>query len=293
MVVPARDWCQRNGYTDSNGGSDYKAALTDPDMLASIASLGDLMAAENYPMLSLQQQLNDVANEEVYSLLLTSKGDGMIIEDDIDRLSRVGNADIMIELSIERVSRGPNKSVQFRITSVDTSSGKIVHGDVGSSSASSAPVGLLVKQSMKNIMPNFYSRIDAHFAAISEKGREGSIVFMIADDCPLDMSQTVTRNGESGELSEFLDYWLDENCVDGVHSTQGKSRVRMAFNQVRIPLFGKARAGGFGASSERVKALDAASFVKGLEADLDEMGISMSVTPIGLGKAIVTLGSAE
>lgn len=287
MIVPAADWCQRNGYTDGSGNCDYSKALSNPDMLSAIASMGDLMAAENYPMLSLEQALANADTEEVYSMLLTSKGDGMIVESEIDRLSRYGAADIMLSMSLDQVKKGPNKSIEFRVTSTDAASGKILHGDVGRSRNSCASPGMLVKESMHDLMPTFYDRINRHFENMASEGREGSVVFMIADDCPLHMESTVSVNGDEGELAEYIEYWLDENCIKGSHSQPQKSRTRLAFNQMKMPLFGK---GKFGSKQ---RALDASSFIKGMEKDLASFGISMSTVPVGIGKVLVTLGSAE
>lgn len=287
MIVPAVDWCQRNGYTDSSGNCDYSKALSNTDMLSAIASMGDLMAAENYPMLSLEQALANADTEEVFSMLVTSKGDGMIVESETDRLSRYGGADIMLSMSLDEVKRGPNKSIEFRVTSTDAASGKILHGDVGRSRSSCASTGMLVKESMHDLMPTFYERINHHFETMAAEGREGSVVFMIADDCPLHMESIVCKDGDEGELAEYIEYWLDENCIKGVHSQPQKSRTRLAFNQMKMPLFGK---GKFGA---KPKALDANSFIKGMEKDLASFGVSMSTTPIGIGKVLVTLGSAE
>ncbi len=287
MIVPAADWCQRNGYTDSSGNCDYSKALSNPDMLSAIASMGDLMAAENYPMLSLEQALANADTEEVYAMLLTSKGDGMIVESETDRLSRYGGADIMLSMSLEEVKRGPNKSIEFRVTSTDAASGKILHGDVGKSRNSCASPGMLVKEAMHDLMPTFYDRINCHFAAMDQEGREGAVVFMIADDCPIHMESTVCMNGDEGELAEYIEYWLDEHCVKGAHSQPQKSRTRLAFNQMKMPLFGKGKFGN------KPKALDASSFIKGMEKDLASFGISMSTTPVGIGKVLVTLGSIE
>lgn len=56
---------------------------------------------------------------------------------------------------------------------------------------------------------------------------------------------------------------------------------------MKMPLFGK---GKFGSKQ---RALDASSFIKGMEKDLASFGISMSTVPVGIGKVLVTLGSAE
>lgn len=287
MIVPAADWCERNGYTDASGRCDYSRALGDPDMLTAIASLGDLMACENYPMLSLEQSLANIDTEETLALFLTSKGDADIQESETDRLSRCGNADIIMSLSLDRKKQGPNKSLEFRVTSTDAASGKILHGDVGQSRNSCASAGMLVKELMHDLMPPFYDRINRHFETMEREGREGAVVFLIAEDCPVHMESTVSAADGEGELAEYLEYWLDEHCVGGCHSQPQKSRARLAFNQVRMPLFGKAKFG------DKPRALDAASFIKGLEKDLEAMGISMSTTPLGIGKVIVTLGGAD
>lgn len=287
MIVPAADWCQRNGYTDASGNCDYGKALSNPDMLSAIASMGDLMAAENYPMLSLEQALANADTEEVYSMLLTSKGDGIIAESETDRLSRYGSADILLSMSLDEVRKGPNKSIEFRVTSTDSASGKILHGDVGKSRNSCASAGMLVKESMHDLMPTFYERINRHFETMEAEGREGSVVFMIADDCPLHMESIVSKDGDEGELAEYIEYWLDEHCVKGVHSQPQKSRTRLAFNQMKMPLFGKGKFGN------KPKALDAGAFIKGMEKDLSSFGVSMSTTPIGIGKVLVTLGASE
>lgn len=287
MIVPASDWCLRNGYTDESGRCDYRKALNNTDMLSAIASMGDLMAGENYPMLSLEQSLSDIDTEEVYSMLLTSKDDGSIIETETDRLSRCGSADILLSMSLDQVKNGPNKCIEFRVTSTDAASGKILHGDVGRSRNSSASAGMLVKESMHDLMPTFYDKINRHFENMNNEGREGSIVFFIAEDCPLHMESIVSAEGEEGELAEYIEYWLDEHCVKGAHSQPQKTRTRLAFNQVKMPLFGKGKFGN------KPKALDASSFIKGMEKDLASFGVSMSTTPIGIGKVLVTLGAAE
>lgn len=292
MVIPARDWCKRNGYTTADGTVDYTKALENQDMLNAIIAMADIMAGENYPMLSLQALLDDLHSEGAYDMLLQSKGDGQVMEDDVDRLARVARADIMIEMSLDRQRRGPSSYVEFRLASVDAASGKIIHGETGASSSSAAPMPVLLKEAVTNFMPNFYNKIDIHFTSLENNGREGTVIFKIADDCPVNMESEVSINGESGELAEFLDYWMSENCVNGAYSPNGKSRVRMAFNQVRIPLFGKAKAGGFGSKSGKMKALDAESFIKGIEKPLRSMGISISTTPIGVGKVLVVLGGA-
>ena len=88
-----------------------------------------------------------------------------------------------------------------------------------------------------------------------------------------------------GELNEVIDYWMNENTVNSAFSSNSKSKVRLMYEQVRFPLFGKGKFGG------RQKALNAEGFIKSIGTFLAQFGLSISVTPIGIGKAYVMIGA--
>ena len=64
----------------------------------------------------------------------------------------------------------------------------------------------------------------------------------------------------------------------------GKSRARLAFEQVRFPLFGKGKFGG------KAKAINAEGFVKPISSFLSQFGVSVSTVPSGIGKVYIVLG---
>ena len=110
------------------------------------------------------------------------------------------------------------------------------------------------------------------------------IIFKIASDSPLNFESDVTLNGERGDLSEVIDYWMDENTVNGSYSIESKSKVRLVYDQVRFPLFGKGKFGG------RQRANNTEGFVKPISSFLSQFGLNVSITPIGIGKAFVVIG---
>ena len=174
--------------------------------------------------------------------------------------------------------------IEFRVTSVDAATSKQIGGEVGRSSASNAPISVLLEEAVLGYMDNFTKSISRHFNDIANNGREGTIIFKIAEGCPLNMDSEVTYDGDSGELSELIDYWMNEHCVNGSYSQSSKSSVRLHFEQVRFPLFAKGRFGG------KPRAINAESFIKPISSFLTQFGISTTTRPIGLGKVYVILG---
>jgi len=286
MVVPEKAWCINNGFTqDSNPKAvDYEKALLNDDVLNVITKMGGIMEERGYPLKLLRAALDDLQNEAAMDIALVSKADGEIQEDDLDKLIRVANADILVNIAFTRTTYGPRNMVEFRVTSVDAASAKQIGGETGRSSASGAPISALLEEAVLGFMDNFSGSIQRHFEDVANNGREGSIIFKIASDCPLNFESDVTLNGETGELAEAIEYWMNENTVNGQFTQNGKSRVRLAFEQVRFPLFGKSKFGG------KAKALNAEGFIKPITSFLSQFDISVATTPVGIGKVYVVLG---
>ncbi|MDE6558975.1 MAG: hypothetical protein K2K29_03710 [Muribaculaceae bacterium] len=292
MVFPSDDWCVAHGYTlPGTRTPDYEKALLNPDMDAAVAVMGDIMAEMGYEMFSLKQELKNIHNSDAYSMVVTSKNDGMVRESDRDVLTRNVACDFIVELSIEPKPFGARKMVEFKAQTIDAASNKILSGYTGTSSASSQPVAILIKEAVGGFIDNFCHKIDLAFTKMERDGREGSVEFKIADDCPLHFENEVSINGESGELAEYIEYVLGECAVDGAYNLKQKSRETLSFDQVRFPLFATVRAGGFGSKSGKVKAQTMESFIKNVTDKLSPLGISATIVPKGQGAAYVVLGA--
>lgn len=292
MVFPSDDWCVEKGFVlPGTSTPDYERALQDPDMDGAVAVMGDIMAEMNYEMFSLKQELKQLHTEGAYGMAVTSKGDGMVQESDRDLVTRNVGADFIVELSIVSKPFGARRVLEFKAQTIDAASRKILHGDIGSSSASSAPTPVLVKEVVGGFIDNFCHKIDLAFTKMERDGREGSVVFKIADDCPLNFEDEVSVDGESGELAEFIEYILGECAVDGAYNLNQKSRETLRFDQVRFPLFAAVRAGGFGSKSGKVKSQSMETFIKNVTDRLAPLNISATIVPIGQGSAYVVLGS--
>ena len=286
MVVPEKAWCINNGFakTEDPKSPDYEKALLNDDVLNVITKMGGIMQDRGYPLKNLQSALDELKNESAMDMALVSKADGEIVEDELDQLTRVAQADILVNIAFTRTSYGPRNMVEFRVTSIDAATSKQIGGETGRSSASGAPISALLEESVLGFMDNFTGSIQRHFEDLATNGREGSVIFKIASDCPINLESEVTLNGESGELSEVIDYWMNEHCVNGAFTQNGKTRNRLSYEQVRFPLFGKGKFGG------KPKAINMDNFIKPITQFLSQFGVSVATVPVGIGKAYVVLG---
>lgn len=286
MVVPEKAWCINQGFVkdDDPKSPDYEKALLNNDVLNVITKMGGIMQERGYPLKNLQSALDQLKNESAMDLALVSKADGEIVEDELDQLTRVAQADILVNIAFTRTTYGPRNMVEFRVTSIDAATSKQIGGETGRSSASGAPISALLEESVLGFIDNFTGSIQRHFEDLVANGREGSVIFKIANDCPLTFESEVNLNGDTGELNEVIDYWMNEHTVNGSFTQNGKTRNRLSYEQVRFPLFGKGKFGG------KPKAINMDGFIKPITQFLSQFGLSVSTTPVGIGKAYVVLG---
>lgn len=286
MVVPEKTWCINQGFVKDGDpkSPDYEKALLNNDVLNVITKMGGIMQERGYPLKNLQSALDELKNESAMDLALVSKADGEIVEDELDQLTRVAQADILVNIAFTRTTYGPRNMVEFRVTSIDAATSKQIGGETGRSSASGAPISALLEESVLGFIDNFTGSIQRHFEDLVANGREGSVIFKIANDCPLTFESEVNLNGDTGELNEVIDYWMNEHTVNGSFTQNGKTRNRLSYEQVRFPLFGKGKFGG------KPKAINMDGFIKPITQFLSQFGLSVSTTPVGIGKAYVVLG---
>lgn len=286
MVIPEKAWCINQGFVKDNDpkSPDYEKALLNDDVLNVITKMGGIMQERGYPLKNLQSALDELKNEEALDTSLKSKADGEIMEDELDMLTRVAQADILVNIAFTRTTYGPRNMIEFRVTSIDAATSKQIGGETGRSSASGAPISALLEESVLGFIDNFTGSIQRHFEDLATNGREGSVIFKIASDCPLNFESEVTLNGETGELNEVIDYWLNEHTVNGSFTQNGNTRTRLSYEQVRFPLFSKSKFGG------KPRAINMDSFIKPITSFLSQFGISVATKPIGIGKTYVILG---
>lgn len=289
MVVPEEAFCINAGYFNIDGRGqqipDYNKAMLNDEVLDVISTFENLMAQYGFPLTNLQQALAGLKEESAMAMTLMAKDDGIIIEDDLEKMSRVANSDILIKVAPIVSSFGPQKQIKLRVTAVDCASGKALQSFGPITKTSAGSTSMLLKAATTDNIESFVVGLSNYYSSLKDKGREGTIIVKIADTCPLNLEDDVIYQGEHGELADLITLWISENAVNGAYTGGKTSKYGMKLDQVHIPLIGKAAFG-------KEKALNMEDFVKtGLTKLLSNYGISVSTYPVGIGKVYITLGS--
>lgn len=291
MVMPSDQYCISRGYkfTFENQGMtqtlpDYKTALqSDPDLRLVITKMGQIMADRGFPLKDLEQELKNLAQERAESSMITSSTSGSdIAESPIDMLKRVAKADIILDLDFEIKRQGPQKYIVFNLKGLDAYTAKQVSGVAGAGQPSSAASPeLLLEEAVLSHMDNFNAGLMRHFEDMFAKGREVKVMIKVFTNWGEDLESEF--GDEDLELSEIIENWFYDNCVEGRFNLSDASETFMKFEQVRIPMMKTDSRG-------RTRAVDTRSFVRGLRKYLKKMDIPSKLYLRGLGEAWLILG---
>ena len=200
MVVPSTGWCDRNGYMmefDNMGTivsePDYALALVkDEHIRTMISAMADFMAKNDFPIQSLEAELNRIKNETAEMSMMTGKNEGgEIAESPIEKLRRTAKADIILNLDYKINKQGPRQQVEFNLQAIDAYSSKIISGNTGLSStisSSDSPVSVL-EESVLSFKDNFLAGLKNYFDDLFQNGREISVTLFRYDSCPIDFEE--------------------------------------------------------------------------------------------------------
>ncbi|WP_051523442.1 DUF6175 family protein [Prevotella sp. MA2016] len=287
MVVPSEAWCKAHGYeqTFDNQGMieeipDYKAAVSsDQQLNAIISKINTLMADRGFPLKDLQQNLRSISNLSAEDRLITSKTSGSNIQESpLDRLRRTAKADILLEIDWMVNTVGPKSSITYNLRAIDAYSNKQVAGAQGTGKGSfSAEIPVLLEEAVQDHMDSFVERLQSHFDDLLTNGREVVLDMRVFDIGTIDFEKMY---GDL-ELSEVIDNWLSDNCVNHRFSKSDATESMILYEQVRIPLY---KANG--------SAQDTYGFARELARFLGASPYNITVKTVnrGLGRCLLILG---
>ncbi len=294
MVVPSEQYCISRGYSTTfvNEGveqtiPDYRRAMqSDPDLRLVITKMGGIMADRGFPLKDLEQELRNLERQsaELEMLASTETGSG-IAESPIDRLKRVAQADIILDLDFTINTRGPQRWITFNLRGLDAYTATMVAGAAGSGQPStSAPPDLLLEEAVLSYMDEFNGRLMTHFEDMFRIGRQVTIRVQVWDSAFFDLYEMFYYDGYDMELIDIIEYWIEDNTVEGRYSLADGSNNFLRFDQVRIPLFTVDPRG-------RERAMDTRRFVSGLASYLRQnFNIDSHIHQRGLGEAWLIIG---
>lgn len=288
MVIPSDNWCNKNGYVqtyDEMGVqktvSDYKAALTNSmDLKLVIAKMNELMADRGFPLKDMEATLANIERQQAEEMLITSKESGsQVAESPLDRLRRVAQADILIEISWDVTFQGPKSTLTYIMRGIDAYSNKQVAGSSGASAPTiSAEPVVLLEEAVLSRIDEFNDRLQAHFEDMFTNGREVALDIRVFDN-GLGIDMESEFNGM--ELAEIIEEWMVANTVMGRFTKLTGTETRLSYEQVRIPLY-----------KENGAAIDTEGWTRQLRKFLraEPYNLQVKVVPSGLGRCILIIG---
>ncbi len=285
MVVPSDLWCNKNGYMleyDNLGTPvkvpDYKRALQEnADLLLAVSKINELMTDRGFPLKNLESSLRMLQNQSAEDAMFTSKSGAQINENPIDLLKKVTRADIWMQLTWTVNRNGPKRSITYVLQGLDAYTNKQIAGSSGTGQPSfSAELPVLLEEAVVAHLDNFNAQLQSHFDDLFENGREVALRIKVWDSFDGDLES----EHDGMELSEIIEYWVDDNTVKGRFNLSIATENMMFFEQVRIPLY-----------NERDRAMDARAWARELRKMLrSEYQIESKLMMQGLGQAQLVIG---
>lgn len=295
MVVPSDIWCQRNNcmtsFTDETGATqavpDYRKAVgMNEELRLIISELSSIMADRGFPLKDLEQSLKSLSQESAELSLLQSKtSSSAIAESPTDKLKRTARADIILDLDFTVKRQGPQRYISFNLRANDAYSNKIIAAASGDGKPStSVTTNVLLEEAVLNYMDAFNAALMAHFNEMAAIGREIKVHILRWESAPFDLEEEYDYLNETLPLGDIIDFWMDDNCVQGRHSRINGSESEIRYEQVRIPLF-LMQAG-------KERPIDARRFISGLNSMLkkEPFNITSKIYERGLGEVWLILG---
>lgn len=128
MVIPSDHWCTSRYFTktmDNQGKkvtiNDYEAAFREDAELYSVAAkIGEIMAADGYPVKDYMQEYKSLMDEQTEEEVTMSSMGSMIEETPLDMLRRRVKYDIELRVDWTVNKEANGKSISVNIAAIDT-----------------------------------------------------------------------------------------------------------------------------------------------------------------------------
>lgn len=294
MIMPSDIYCNKHGYTIEFDDmstvktvADYKKAMQNDEALRLvIAKIQEMYATRGYPVKDLEQELKSLEQENAEMAMMMSKTSGATIaESPVDILKRTAKADILLDLDFSVETQGPKKYITFNLRGLDAYTSKVISSTAGTGEPSlTAQPELLLEEAVLAYIDKFNAQIMAHFKDIVENGREVEIMVRVWDTAPVDLEELFYIDGEDLELLELIDFWMEDNTVNGMFSNADNSENFIKYEQVRIPLTYERRG--------KIRDMDTRRYVSNLRSYLshEPFNLECKIYQRGLGEAWLIIG---
>ena len=207
MVIPSDHWCSKRYFTTviENQGkkvtvNNYEAAFREDAELYSVANkIGEIMAANGYPVKDYMQEYKSLMDERVEEEVVMSNTGYMLEETPLDMLrSRVKyDIELRVDWMVHQEKNG--RSVSVSIAAIDTYSNKQVAAANGICNAADKIIARLIEDALNKQMDGFTQQLNNHFTDLTNNGREITLQIRVWD------SGSITLEDENAEGVALID----------------------------------------------------------------------------------------
>ncbi len=287
MILPSDNWCnQRYFMTEFNNQGtkvkvpDYKTAFQEDTEIGQVISkIGSLMIDRGFPLKDAEQELKNIEVRAAEDNMTESRKTGSTIaESPLDKLKNRAKADILIQIwwKVNKTDNG--KSVSFILEAFDAYTSKRIASSTGNSKPSNKEiVPEMLQQAILSSIDPFLLQLQSHFDDMFTKGREIQLTIKRWDNWDKYFDDEINNK----EITDYINDWMQNNCVNGRFSMSDATENIIRFEQVRIPLYNKNN-----------QAIDARQFARDLQKYLKTtpFNFDSKLLTRGLGEAILIIG---
>jgi hypothetical protein len=257
--------------------NEYEAAFREDAELYSVANkIGEIMAANGYPVKDYMQEYKSLMDEHVEEEVVMSNAGYMLEETPLDMLRSRVKYDIELRVDWMVHQEKNSRSVSVSIAAIDTYSNKQVAAANGTCNAADKIIARLIEDALNKQMDGFTQQLNNHFTDLTNNGREITLQIRVWDSGSITLED---ENAEGVALIDMISSWVEDNTVAGAFNLTSNTDSRAKFEQVRIPML-----------NAKGRAMDARMFANQLRQYLKTQGVDSKIMNKGLGEATLILG---
>ncbi len=243
MVLPDKPWCISKGYvveSERNGKTiqreDYDKALVDTEFDNVRKAIQQIMEDRGFPVTNPNASQEADDEDEMLDEAFEGAESGSGVQTNAyDEILKRAKPDITFKVGWNVNNAGSIYSADYSIEAIDSYSNKSVATIAGQTGEvrRTVPLTVALKQTAKNNMDEFCTKLQNYFNDVQTNGREIRLDVRIIDN-----GAGLTMNSEFGgkELRQLIYDWVSDNTVNHQFNERAAGRNMSRFNQVRIPL---------------------------------------------------------
>jgi Family of unknown function (DUF6175) len=209
-------------------GEDIRTVLdNDANRRIAITKVEQALDAKGYNTVSFIGKLNSARDNHLFTSDNQTDIKSQIIE--------MSGCDIYVIVEVDAQSDNDGSAVSVTLSAYDVSTANSLSSAVGNSGKFfTNDLGHLTSKAVDKGMDDFVPGMEARFAVIEKNGNSVLLDISFADGSSNNMDAEI--GDPKTALSDRLENWVSKNAMNGNYHIQGKTSLKMIFDEVKIPL---------------------------------------------------------